>query len=161
MLRKTPLKRTAIKRKAPKPKGPKLFPVLGGYLEVPAPRSRHQKLGKEHMARVATLVCVAGTSPYGDPATRLNPQMVCCGGRTTVHHCIGIAFKGMGQKASDFETIPLCDRHHQNGPYAIHHMGQRVWEIAFGTQQEMLALTRERLQRTFPDFNPVTGDKYL
>ena len=86
------------------------------------------------MARVAMLPCIL--------ADKWSHE--CCG-RTTVHHCIGVAFRGMGQKASDFDTLPLCEAHHQHSNNAIHLMGMKPWEAKYGTQKELLELVKKML----------------
>ena len=50
-----------------------------------------------------------------------------------IHHLLGIKYSGMGQKADDEYTIPLCVEHHR-GHIGIHHLGQRKWESIFGEQ---------------------------
>ena len=72
-----------------------------------------------------------------------------CKGKVDVHHPIGCEWRGMGQKASDFETIPLChEGHHQFGRNAIHQMGKRPWEAKYGSQRELLEQTLEKLSST-------------
>lgn len=51
---------------------------------------------------------------------------------------------GMGQKASDQETIPLCKAHHQDGPEAFH-SGPRTFRQRFGDERELLTRTLEML----------------
>lgn len=42
-------------------------------------------------------------------------------------------------KASDFETIPLCNPHHTTGGYGVAiHAGQQAWEVRYGTEVEHL-----------------------
>ena len=36
--------------------------------------------------------------------------------------------RGLGQKCSDLEAIPLCDWHHRIGPEAVHVLQVRFWE---------------------------------
>lgn len=36
--------------------------------------------------------------------------------------------RGLGQKCSDRETIPLCAEHHRTGQDAHHVLGKRFWE---------------------------------
>lgn len=36
--------------------------------------------------------------------------------------------RGIGQKCSDRETIPLCREHHQDGKDSVHKLGKRFWE---------------------------------
>lgn len=35
--------------------------------------------------------------------------------------------RGLGQKCSDREAIPLCERHHRTGPLAHHVLGKKFW----------------------------------
>lgn len=37
--------------------------------------------------------------------------------------------RGLGQKCSDRETIPLCEYHHRTGPLSHHSMGRHFWFI--------------------------------
>jgi len=50
-----------------------------------------------------------------------------------IHHLLGVKYSGMGQKADDKYTIPLCVEHHR-GKQGIHHIGIKTWEDAYGTQ---------------------------
>lgn len=82
--------------------------------------------GKRHMAKVARLPCII-CGVYG----------------VEVHHCIHDRF---GQeKASDFDTIPLCIRHHRIGPDAIHN-GKETWEARFGKDYSYLPLVNQMLK---------------
>lgn len=51
-----------------------------------------------------------------------------------IHHLIGFKWRGMGQKADDINTIPLCVDHHR-GNVGIHHLGMKKWEDVFGEQE--------------------------
>jgi len=75
---------------------------------------------RKHMARVADLACCA--------CQRVPVQ---------VHHLIGRDMKGMGQKSSDYFTIPLCAACHG----ALHNAGWREWERWNGSQLHHLAGT--------------------
>ena len=61
-----------------------------------------------------------------------------------VHH---LNAHGMGQRASDFDTIPLCPYHHQQGPFgeAIHN-GKKTFEANHGTEAELLEHVRALLE---------------
>jgi hypothetical protein len=60
-----------------------------------------------------------------------------------VHHIR--AGQGMGQRASHYETIPLCPEHHA-GKTGLHGMGVRAFERVHGvTEYELLAEVRELL----------------
>lgn len=54
--------------------------------------------------------------------------------------------RGMSQRASEFEVIPLCPIHHQHGGYGIAiHAGQATWEAIHGTERGLLAQVLELL----------------
>jgi hypothetical protein len=64
-----------------------------------------------------------------------------CGATAEIHHLL--AGKGMGQKASNFDVIPLCDFHHRNGGHGFAiHSGVRTWEARHGTELYHLEKTR-------------------
>lgn len=86
---------------------------------------------KRHMGKVAALGCIL-CREIGYGPTPAN-----------VHHIrTGI---GMGKRASDFDTIPLCPEHHQ-GATGIHGMGRKAWERHHGiTEIELLQKTKEML----------------
>jgi hypothetical protein len=46
------------------------------------------------------------------------------GSRTEAAH---VGLRGLGQKCSDRETIPLCANCHRTGPYSHHKLGGRFW----------------------------------
>jgi len=74
-------------------------------------------------------------------------EMGCCicGRPPQIHHRIGIKYKGMGQKAGDEFTIPLCMEHH-TGPEGIHALGKRAWEERFGDQDYLLEVTNLKIE---------------
>ena len=75
---------------------------------------------KPYLNYVASLPCVVcGQEPAGD-----------------AHHAIGVGFGGMGDKASDLFTMPLCRVCHD-----ILHAGVKDWEALHGIQWEHVALT--------------------
>jgi hypothetical protein len=45
-------------------------------------------------------------------------------GRTEAAH---VGMRGLGQKCSDWEAIPLCACHHRTGEHAHHVLGKRFW----------------------------------
>ncbi|HEC26719.1 MAG TPA: hypothetical protein ENI67_04835 [Gammaproteobacteria bacterium] len=54
-----------------------------------------------------------------------------------IHHVRYLA--GMGQRAPDTATLPLCPRHHRIGGYKMSlHCGQKAWEEIFGTEKVLL-----------------------
>jgi hypothetical protein len=89
------------------------------------------KAEKRHMGRVAELGCyLCHIRGYG----HVDAQ---------VHHLR--EGQGGAQRASDYLTVPLCDRHHANSsPDGIH--GQRrEWKLAAVGEMDALAWTLERL----------------
>lgn len=86
--------------------------------------------GRAHMGLVKQLGCAACRQERGYST-----------GPSHAHH---INCRGMGMKASDFETIPLCDLHHDGGiPGVSVHAGVRVWRF---DERLLLELTWARLQ---------------
>ena len=85
---------------------------------------------KKHLSDVAQLGCIACQKVgYGwTPAE--------------VHHIR--AGVGMSQRASHYETIPLCPEHHRYGPDAIH-VSPQTFVRLFGSEWELLELVREEL----------------
>ena len=62
-----------------------------------------------------------------------------------VHHIR--AGQGVGQRASDYLTIPLCQEHHRTGGQGVAiHAGQRQWESLYGSELDLLAETISRLR---------------
>ncbi len=63
-----------------------------------------------------------------------------------IHHLKGSPYSGMGMKAKDHHTIPLCPAHHRHGPLGFHHVGKREWEDRYGSQSFLLAATNELIK---------------
>jgi hypothetical protein len=68
-----------------------------------------------------------------------------CGQPPQIHHLTGLKYRGMGQKAGDECTIPLCMNHH-TGQQGIHSIGKRQWEADYGTQEELLEITNVKIE---------------
>jgi hypothetical protein len=84
---------------------------------------------KEHLKRVAQIPCIICNNPYVE-----------------VHHITGVS--GLGAKASDFETIPLCAEHHRLGDRGVAvHSGVKSFEDKYGTQLHLLEKTRMLLKQ--------------
>lgn len=110
------MKRTPIKRKTP------LRPVSKKRRAYRA--SDEGQAALDHMCRVKGLPCIiCGAPPPSD-----------------AHHCIHDRYGT--RKASDFEVIPLCKAHHQDGPEAIHN-GKETWRKKHGPDHGYLALVRK------------------
>ena len=84
------------------------------------------KAEKQYMDRVAQLPCA-----------------ICGALGVHVHHRrTGV---GMGRRASNFDTIPLCPEHHQ-GTTGIHGMGRKAFERHHGvTELDLLSMTIKAL----------------
>ena len=68
--------------------------------------------------------------------------LICCK-PAMLHHVTGA---GMGLKSSNYDVIPLCPYHHQQGDFgeAVHN-GTEEFESRYGTQAEMLEKVRQML----------------
>lgn len=109
------------KRTTPRRKGEPATRIKAKRLEDPA-----------HLARVRSLPCLICHAGY---STQTTP--------TEAHHIRqGV---GMGQKASDHETISLCSWHHRTGPNAFHN-GPSIFQWLYGTERELLARTLKMLE---------------
>ena len=49
------------------------------------------------------------------------------GSETRNIECAHVGERGLGQKCSDYETIPLCARHHRIGSDSHHALGKKFW----------------------------------
>jgi len=54
-----------------------------------------------------------------------------------VIECAHVGNRGLWQKCSDHETIPLCRWHHTLGPESHHVLGRRFWEY-HGVERDKL-----------------------
>lgn len=80
---------------------------------------------------------IKGTQPLRKPAylvfVREHPCVVCLltAGRfvqLTPTEAAHVGERGLRQKCSDYETIPLCAEHHRTGPYSHHVLGKKFWK---------------------------------
>ena len=94
-----------------------------------------KKAEKEHLDAVTELGCIVCRNETGQRTA------------SQIHHVrMG---KGLGQRASHFETIPLCHWHHQNGPIGVaFHAGRAMWEWLYGTEEELLEQVTRLLEAT-------------
>lgn len=101
----------------------------------PPPELRNGYKDRKHLGLVATLPCVAceQLKPHERPKNR---------GRLEIHHKTGC---GLGKKASDLLTMPLCRAHHQSGGRGVAiHAGIQLFEEKFGTQQDLILQVHEK-----------------
>lgn len=65
----------------------------------------------DHKAHIAGLPCMAKSAPdlfWEHAGAKRTP----CSGDVVAHHCNTAANSGMGKKAKDYYTVPLCCAHH-------------------------------------------------
>ena len=95
---------------------------IGGF-RVPKKASKAER---EYMGRVAELGCCICRMP------------------AEVHHITtGV---GMGQRADNYSTIPLCPRHHRTGGHGVAiHAGKKTWEKRYSSELEHLEHVRLQL----------------
>ena len=125
------MKRTALLRKTPLAR------------KHPGTRSRTPKRTRdfEYLAKVRALGC-------------------CICGRDAEAHHIRSGY-GTSQRASDLEAIPLCPKHHREGPEGVaFHAGPRRWQTIAGDELEHLQRTWKLLGITFQDLIRFRGGKY-
>ncbi|AYN29986.1 DUF968 domain-containing protein [Buttiauxella sp. 3AFRM03] len=95
-------------------------------------RTHKTKAEQQHLERVAALGCIV-CSNLGYPDS---PAII--------HHIR--TGQGKGQRASHFETLPLCPIHHQfHGIGMSYHDCPKTWEAKFGTELELLERVRKEL----------------
>lgn len=91
-------------------------------------RSKEGQEALEYLRKVKQLPCaVCGAPPVSD-----------------AHHVCHDRFGT--RKASDFDVIPLCKAHHQDGPLAIHN-GKESWRQKYGNDYDYIAETREKVRQ--------------
>jgi hypothetical protein len=59
---------------------------------------------------------------------RTQPCIICPPWKRSQIEAAHVGPRGVGQKCSDRQTVPLCLRHHQTGRDAHHRLGRRFWE---------------------------------
>ena len=95
-------------------------------------RRKGRKPDRKYLEWIRGLPCAAcagncqfcragvGLIPHSDGTERACDQRT----RSEAAH---VGDRGLGQKCSDRETIPLCAEHHRTGPAAHHKLGKRFW----------------------------------
>jgi hypothetical protein len=89
------------------------------------------KVEKQWLSDVASLGCIVCRNlEYGETPAE-------------IHHIrVGT---GMAQRASHFDVIPLCPRHHRLGSEA-YHSAPANWEARFGQQTDLVQQTHNDVQ---------------
>ena len=89
--------------------------------------------GERYKAWIRSLCCVvcwlAGSGEWEEFVAE--PWMVYgrALGQVSDTEAAHVGPRGLGQKCSDFETIPLCGHeHHREGRYSHHRMQKRFWD---------------------------------
>ena len=91
-------------------------------------KKRPPNAERDYMASVAELGCLICWQP------------------AEVHHKTGA---GMGMRASNYDTMPLCPRHHRTGGHGFAiHAGTETWEAKYGLQDEHIKMTKRMLNHS-------------
>lgn len=59
-----------------------------------------------------------------------------------------IGGRGLSQKADDRQAIPLCRRHHQSGPNALHRLGPKRFQLLHRLNFRLIA---EKLNQKYEE----------
>jgi hypothetical protein len=95
---------------------------------------------KQHLSRVAGLGCIACR------------KLGFYDSEAEIHHLR--EGQGVGMRASNYDAIPLCHKHHRTGGYGVaFHAGKQAFEDQFGTESELLAEIYELLGYEHPEKN--------
>lgn len=107
--------------------------------------SEQVRAGKRYMARVKALPCIVCGAPAPSDA----------------HHCTHrpmadephgyVRQPAAGKRSSDFDVIPLCKAHHQDGPDALHN-GKERWREQHGPDFGFIPVVRAMLSDVEIDF---------
>lgn len=120
------MKRTPLKRKSALTAKARMHKVSGKRKEYRA--SDEGKAAMAYMGEVKKLPCAVCGAP----------------GPSDAHHCFHNRYGS--RKSSDYDVIPLCKRHHTDGPEAIHN-GKETWRQKHGSDYDYIAATREAIAR--------------
>lgn len=89
------------------------------------------KAEREHLGKVAALGCIACINlGYADTPAE-------------IHHIT--TGTGMGQRASHYETIPLCYHHHSAMGVDGFHKHPETWQMKHGRELQLLEQVRGML----------------
>jgi hypothetical protein len=105
------------------------------YIKRSGPK-RHTAAEKAYLGAVASLGCaVCRHLGYGE-----SPAIV--------HH----QRTGMGKmRASHYQTVPLCPKHHQDSGYGVHDIGREEFATLYGVSEvELVEQTRATLAYLIP-----------
>lgn len=138
------MKRAELKRKTPMSRAPKMTANAPRRTPISSKRKSVPAAEKEYMGRVAALGCaICRRLGYGETPAQVHHQ------RTGI---------GKGQRASSYQTVPLCPEHH-TGNTGFHTLGRRFAVVYGVTEVELVEETQRILgyaQKQGPV--PVTAD---
>lgn len=77
-------------------------------INTPMPSTRKPERDPQYLKFIRSLFCMVCSRQWGIEAAHFGPH-------------------GIGQKASDLDTLPLCHRCHRTGPRSYHQLGERVF----------------------------------
>ena len=107
------------------------------------PMSRRAIRDPQYMRWIRSQGCVICTGPHrcpgADKCERFRVFVLY--GRTEAAH---VGLRGLGQKCSDRETIPLCAWHHRLGAESHHKLGKKFWEHHGLNRNELIAQFQAR-----------------
>ena len=98
------------------------------FLLTPREESRYSThVSIQQAFQIASRAMYQGSKPVRDPAYLRFVRMLCCVVCGSYRHIEAAHFggHGIGQKASDVDTLPLCLRCHRLGPHSYHTLGAR------------------------------------
>lgn len=97
-------------------------------------RRKNDRAFKRERKRIGV---IKGTKPVRDPEylawIRMQWCIICeyvTGSEAGTRHveAAHVGRRGLGQKCSDNETVPLCVRHHRTGKDSHHVLGKNFWK---------------------------------
>jgi hypothetical protein len=112
------------------------FRVIPNYKPLSKRRAKHRR-GRKHDPVYLTFI-------------RAQPCVVCESmgmtqtSRTEAAH---VGVRGLGQKCSDHDTLPLCELHHSRGTDSHHRLGRHFWRHHFLNRLKLIRLFNERFER--------------
>lgn len=111
--RSVPLKRTPLKRK---------------------PRKKRKGENPEYLAWLRSRHCAVPIFLPGGFWVE-HRESAGCGGTVEAAH---VGERGLGQKCSDAQAIPLCSQHHRIGATSNHVLGKSFWEYHGINRKEVI-----------------------
>lgn len=79
---------------------------------------------KNYLGFIAELPCVVCILPW-----RMEKSALCYSNvQSSKSEVAHVGQRGLSQKCSDRETIPLCAEHHRTGKDAHHVLGKKFWQ---------------------------------